>query len=165
MTNWTVRVALGDFVPEDMGPGIDKWETLMAVMKPMGGMATLNGQLKTMELVWHEETSDPEDLARTAAAHARQMVHSVGLGERPILKILVEDPERPTETQQLHRYADIAVYAGLTRQRIAQLAKTDTRFPKAVMTLSDGTPLFKPLEATEYGQLLEAERAADTEDF
>jgi len=165
MTNWTIRVSFGDFPLETMGPDMEKWETLMATMRPLCGMGSLNGQLRVFDLVWHEESDRPEDLVATAAPRARQLMGSIGCEDYPILKVVVEDPDRPTETQQLHRYADIAAYAGLTRQRIAQLAKTDDRFPKAVMTLSDGTPLFKPLEAIEYGQLLEAERAADTEDF
>lgn len=166
MTNWTVIVSFGDFGPENMAWGDDsKWETLMAAMHPMCGVVSLNGQLRVLNLVWHEETDNPENLLSTAPTRARGVLKSINAENYPILKVIVEDPERPTEAQQLHRYADIAAYAGLTRQRIAQLAKKDKRFPKPVMTLSDGTPLFKPLEAIEFGQLLEAERAADTEDF
>lgn len=146
MIEWNIEVHFGDF--PDISDDEEACEALMELLK---GSFTYDSALKVICLHWMEEHPDLERAAAEAIKKAQGFLLSIGHSGYPVLKLEISDYERPTETRELSRYADIALYAGCSRQNIAQLARTDPGFPKPVMHLTDGTPLFHPMEAMRYG--------------
>ena len=57
---------------------------------------------------------------------------------------------RWAEVDHLDKQTDIAFWLGVSRQRVAQLAKKDPAFPAVAMTLPDGTPLYRPMDVMRY---------------
>lgn len=144
MPNWAVSVTFAPF-PEDMDD-----DKISALMEVTGSGLTYNGPLKSFTLMWEQDADTLDEVTRTAADQARKYLSTVGHGDEPIAHMEIKDYEQPTETDDLEKQSSIAFWLGVSRQRVAQLAKKDPDFPEVVMHLQDGTPLYRPMDVMRY---------------
>lgn len=131
-------------------------EQVDMVMEDSATTLSYNGNLDTLEITWfQQEGSEPVSLAdfsASAIGHATGLLAKAAITFGDAIHVDVRDDNRPHETSELYRYADFAFFGNVSRQAVAQAAKTDPDFPRPMMHLSDGTPLYHPLRAIEYAQ-------------
>ena len=116
---------------------------------------THDENLGLLSVHWYqeEEEAGPDlllEFITTAIPRTNELVAAAGITTGEAIRVDVHDDERPHRRRELYRYADFAFYADVSRQAVAQAAKTDPDFPRPVMHLSDGTPLYHPLRAIDY---------------
>jgi hypothetical protein len=144
MTEWHVTVRL----ESPQAPTLDVYEKLHRATSTFFYM----DPLAVAGFSWQRTADTIDEALRDAAQQARDLLREAGHPHGDIIHISAVDYDRPSEVSDLCRYSDIALYAGLSRQRIAQLSKTDPKFPTPIMHLTDGTPLFAWSDAFAYGQ-------------
>jgi hypothetical protein len=147
---WRAEVHLGNFpdiFAEEQG---EKFSNLLDLMDSKSGIYTYSAPLRVLSLHWDLGELCPAPLDQVTT-QARQVVEGAGFADPcEVIDVRVYDRERPSRTSEMYRYADMATLAGVSRQRIAQLAASDESFPKPFARLPNGTPLFLPSEAVEY---------------
>jgi hypothetical protein len=145
MPTWTVSVTFSPF-PDIM----DDDDKIAALMEVTGNGLSHLAPLEAFTLMWEEDADTLDEVSRTAADTARKHLNLVGHGTEPIAHIEIKDYETPTEVDHLDKQTDIAFWLGVSRQRVAQLAKKDPAFPAVAMKLNDGTPLYRPMDVMRY---------------
>lgn len=123
-----------------------------------------DGNLHMLAVQWYRTDEEPRvslaEFSADAVAFADARLARAGISVGDAVHVEINDDYRPHRSSELYRYADFAVFGGVSRQAVAQAAKADPDFPKPLMKLSDGTPLFHPMRAVEYAQ----KRWRDTDD-
>lgn len=115
-----------------------------------------DGNLHMLAVQWYQVDEEAEisltEFSAGAVAFADARLARAGISTGEAVHIEINDDNRPHRSSELYRYADFAFFGGVSRQAVAQAAKTDPKFPEPLMKLSDGTPLFHPMRAIEYAQ-------------
>lgn len=145
MPTWSVSITFAPF-PDIM----DDDDKIAALMEVTGSGLSHFEPLKAFTLMWEEDADTLDEVSRTAADTARKYLRTIGHGEEPIAHVEIKDYEQPVCTNDLDKQTSIAFWLGVSRQRVAQLAKKDPGFPRVVMRLSDGTPLYHPADVMRY---------------
>lgn len=115
-----------------------------------------DGNLHMLAVQWYQVDEEAEislaEFSAGAVAFAGARLARAGISVGDAIHVEINDDNRPHRSSELYRYADFAFFGGVSRQAVAQAAKTDPKFPEPLMKLSDGTPLFHPVRAIEYAQ-------------
>lgn len=146
---WSAMVTY-EKVPEP--PTDDQIDILMDDNRTM---MSHDGNLHMLAVQWYQEEEAGVSLAEFSAgavAFADARLSRAGIPVGDAVHVEANDDNRPHRSSELYRYADFAFFGGVSRQAVAQAARTDPSFPRPLMKLSDGTPLFHPMRAVEYAQ-------------
>lgn len=148
MTRWTTQVTYEN-VPEP--PTSDQLDIIME-----DGVTTPShdARMGMLNLHWYdmEDGGNITQALASSVLMADAVMRRAGVQVGDVVRVEVYDDARPAHVDELYRYADFALFGGVSRQAVAQAARNDPDFPEVVTKLSDGTALFRPLEAIAYAR-------------